>query len=454
MTTHVRPTTPTATASGPGTGPGANPGSEAPAAEVRLLRGTRPDGGALSLRAHLAVHGPLPQVVGRDGADALVALVAASGLRGRGGGRFPLADKLSAVRAAARRDLRRRRPSVVVNATESEPLSRKDFALLARTPHLVLDGAALAAVAVGAHDVVVWLHEDPEVRARLEVALAERAAFGPYPRFRVVDAADGYVAGEETAVVRALSGGPAAPTFAPPRVSSRGVDGRPSLVSNVETLAHLAVLARHGADWFRQVGLADDAGTQLLTVAGAVRWPGVVEVPVDVAVPDVVAAAGGVAVRPSGFLVGGYAGAWLDLDAAAAARWSLPGLRPWRAAPGVGLLVVLPPDSCPVLETARVTAYLARWSAGQCGPCRNGLPALAAAAHRLGSPEPTTGEPDQLARWAGMVSGRGACHHPDGVAALVASLLRAFPDEVAAHAAGRPCAYGPRSVLDVPGRTR
>ena len=405
----------------------------------RLLRGLRADGHALTRAEHQQVHGSLT-VAHRSADESIVALASASGLRGRGGGGFPLASKLQAVRAASGR---MRRPVVVVNGAESEPGSRKDAVLLARSPHLVLDGAELVAVAVGAREITIWLHRGARVQSRvLEVAIAERASHPMTKvRYHVVEGPARYVAGEASALAAHLSGGEAKPTMTPPRVAERGVADRPTLVSNAETLAHLALVARHGAQWFRSLGTPDEPGTMLFTVIGAVAVPGVVEGAVGSSFGQIVAAAGGVTSRPSALLVGGYAGSWLTPEVADPLPYSAKALNQVGAVTGVGLVAVLPEDACPVVETARLSAWLSSESAGQCGPCVRGLPALAGAAQSLsiGRGPQASAAVNQLARWAAMVDGRGACHHPDGVAQLVQSLLRSFPDEVARHAAGYSC---------------
>jgi len=400
---------------------------------IRLLRGLRVDGAPMSLADHLHTHGQLP----RSGAD-LVAVASASGLLGRGGAGFPLGTKMSAARQAASR---RRPPLVVVNAAESEPASRKDFLLVTRAPHLVLDGAAAAAAAIGASEAVVWVHRGrPAMADALAAAIAERAGGNGDPSFRVQAGPDRYVSGQATAAVAHLAGGPALPSTTAVPMARRGLGGRPTLVSNAETLAHLALIVRYGADAFRASGTAAEPGTMLVTVTGAVTSPGVVEAEVGTPIHRLLAAAGGLTAAGLGaVLVGGYAGSWLAPE-----RTDLPysraGLALAGADPGACLVVALPSGACPVRETAHLTAWLADQSAGQCGPCRNGLPALAAASALLADAGPGAGDaPAALRRWAGMVDGRGACHHPDGVVRLVRSMLLTFGADVAAHAAGAGC---------------
>lgn len=376
----------------------------------------------------------------------LVAETRVSGLRGRGGASFPTAVKLDAVRAAAGR---RRPPVVLANGTESEPLSAKDRTLLVNSPHLVLDGIEAAAFATGADRAVLCLKAgdgaSPRAVAR---ALAERPA-GPVP-VEVVTVPARYVSGEESALVNWVGKGRALPTSGLIRPAERGVDGRPTLVDNVETLAHLALIARHGGHWWSSVGDPGHPGTLLVTLAGGVRHAGVREVPTGTPLSDVLRAAR--PYRPSGVLVGGYFGTWLSPGQVDAARLSAPGLAALGASTGCGAVAVLPAGACPLAEVARVARWLAGQSAGQCGPCVNGLPAIAGALEALAT-GPRGGDAAGAAtRWAGMVTGRGACKLPDGAAHFVRSALTVFGAHVDQHRRHGPCgaATGARPVLPVP----
>jgi NADH:ubiquinone oxidoreductase subunit F (NADH-binding) len=230
----------------------------------RLLAGLEPGGGAMTLAAHSAIHGPLPDIPPHR----LIEEVERSGLRGRGGADFPTARKLRAVAS------RRRVGPVLVNGSETEPASAKDRLLLARLPHLVLDGAVLAAAAVGASEVIVKVGEaSVDAFRALEGAIAVRER-DPVP-IQVVAGPEGYVAGEESAVVHYLNDGTPLPTFVPPRPFERGYRGRPTLVQNPETLAQLALVARFGSRWYRELGTVADPGSALVTITGAVAAPGV-----------------------------------------------------------------------------------------------------------------------------------------------------------------------------------
>jgi len=392
---------------------------------------TRTDGGP-GLAAHLARWGPL-----RVPAD-LVAEAGRAGLRGRGGGGFPTADKLAAVLAA------RGRPVVVANGTEGEPLSAKDRTLLQRNPHLVIDGMVAAATVLGADRAVLCI-TDPASAEVARRALSERT--GRAEAIEVLVAPDRYVVGEESALVNWINTGRPVPTRIPPRPSTRGVAGRPTLVDNVETLAHLALVARFGAAWWRQAGTAEDPGTMLATVTSANgtagdRW--VVEIepgaPLDGLLP-----AGPV-------LIGGYSGTWMSPEQVHGTTWTSASLARHGATFGCGVLATLPAACCPLAETARVARWLAGQSAGQCGPCANGLPAIADALDQVVAGDRSGRAAGLVVRWAAMVDGRGACRLPDGAARFVASAVTVFADHLHQHRRHGPCAgVGHPPVLPTPG---
>jgi NADH:ubiquinone oxidoreductase subunit F (NADH-binding) len=425
-----------------------------------------PPGGPLPLGDHVARYGPVPfrETRGRAGgfgAAELIAEVERAGLAGRGGAGFPTGRKMRTVAEAGRKGgpLRGGAGTVVVaNGAESEPASGKDRLLLARAPHLVLDGIALAAEAVGAARGYLILHEgQDELALQLAAAVDEREDVGQNRApVQVVTVPRGYVASQETAVISQLNGGAPKPTFVPPRPFEKGAHGRPTLVQNVETLAHVALIARFGADWFRGLGPADPgaagAGSALVTVSGAVNRPGVYEIALGMPIGELVRWAGGPSEPPQAILAGGYFGGWLPYDRALGVPVSDPALRAAGAALGPGVLVVLPESACGLAETAWIAGFLATQSAGQCGPCLNGLPALAGLLEQL-----AFGRPDRRALgWAQrlltLVTRRGACHLPDGAAAFVASGLATFADELRQHSVTGPCArVRRRPVLPAPG---
>ncbi|MHB1786552.1 MAG: NADH-ubiquinone oxidoreductase-F iron-sulfur binding region domain-containing protein [Acidimicrobiales bacterium] len=401
---------------------------------TRLLAGPAGEQGAESLEAHRGRLGPCPDI-GTDRAGFLDAL-RLSGLRGRGGGGFPAAGKLAAAAAG------QGKPLVVVNASESEPASRKDATLVELRPHLILDGAHVLASAAAAEEVCLVLHRgNDRGRRALALALTERAQAGlKDPAMTLVLGPDRYVSGEASAVVSLLEGGPAKPRFNRGPAAVSGVHGRPTLIYNAETTAHVGLLARHGPEWFHAAGSPGRPGSSLVTLAGAVSAPGrVIEVLHPVTMGELLCA-GGLNRPPEAVLVGGYAGTWLD----GATAWDLPfsseALGVAGASIGCGVLGVLPVDACGVIETARLVTYLAGESAGQCGPCVFGLEALAEALEQLAVGQASRAELRRLHRRAVGIVGRGACRHPDGVVGLVQSALRTFAPEVRRHLRGYACA--------------
>ncbi|QUC55546.1 SLBB domain-containing protein [Streptomyces sp. A2-16] len=407
------------------------PGPEDPAA-ARLLAGWYATGRPAALTDHLRHYGPPP--TGDRTPLQLVEAVAAAGLTGRGGAGFPTARKLDAIAA------RHGRRVVVVNAMESEPASRKDQFLIAVAPHLVLDGAELAAVAVGADTVHVCLPRDRAAQYRqFGAAVDERRRARPNRvRLRLHALPHSYVSSESTSLVRWLNGGPARPQGGTPRTHERGVGRRPTLVQNAETLAHLALVARYGPAWFRQAGTPDEPGTLLVTVSGAVRAPAVLEVALGTPLATVLDQADGATQPLRAVLLGGFAGTWLP---AAHLRTPLTrhDLAPLGATPGAGVLVALPESSCGLAETARVLTYLAAHSARQCGPCRLGLPAVAEDFTALATGRADSALLSRLRHRVGLLPDRGACRHPDGAARLAASALHAFADDVDHHLAHGTC---------------
>lgn len=422
------------------------------AGEIRLLAGWQQTGQAAGLREHLARYGRVPLRGGPRGrrAGPLARLVAEAGLTGRGGAGFPTGTKLRAVAEQGGAAV------VVANGMESEPASEKDQVLLSLAPHLVLDGVTAAAEAVGATAAHICLPRSrPWLADQVAAAVAERrrAGLDPVP-LQVHLLPHQYVSSEETALIRWLNGGEAKPLGTPPRPFERGVGKRPTLVGNVETLAHLALITRYGPGWFRRAGQPDAPGTMLVTVSGAVSVPGVYEAELGTTVAGALALAGP-AGPVGGLLVGGYFGTWLDPAAAAGVPLTAAALQRVGAGLGAGVLAALPAHACGVHETARVLAYLAAQGAGQCGPCMFGLPAIAGDFGQLAAGRGGEAALARLERRLAVIPGRGACRHPDGAVRLAASALTTFAADVHAHARRQPCravrhGHPPRDVLPVP----
>lgn len=379
----------------------------------------------LDLAAHQAIHGAAAKLT-RSELEQACDQVA---LLGRGGAGFPVAVKLRSMPP-------RGRSAVIVNGSESEPASAKDRLLMRRAPHLVLDGLAVVGHALHSSDLSIAVH-DQAAEQSLRAAIAER---GESRRVRVVRTPGRFVSGEARAVIHGLEGKPALPSGRRILPTESGLNGRPTFLSNAETFAQIALMARLGRH-YADTGVSEEPGTTLLTVGGAVARPGVVEVPIGVPLRIVLEAAG--AAADSTILLGGYHGTFVDDPASVVL--SRPHLKGTGLVLGAGVVAVLSPNTCALAEVEAVSGYLASQSAGQCGPCVFGLPAIANDLRRLrlGQADAL----DNLRRHAGIVTGRGACAHPDGLARLIGSFLTTFPDEVELHRRHGGCGKSYRAEL-------
>lgn len=415
----------------------------------RLLLGLSSTGSRLDLNAHVELHGPLPspgRQRRRSGDSSLIDLVERSGLRGRGGAAFPTGKKMRTVAGE------RRRPIVVANGVEGEPASAKDKVLLARAPHLVLDGTVLAAQAVGARRAIVCVEQSAtDAYDSVARAMDERLASGTDAVELELNAVTpGYVSGEESALVHWLNGGGAVPVLVPPRPYERGVLGQPTLIQNVETLAHLALVGRHGDEWFRQVGTPKHPGSQLFSVSGGVSRPGVYEVPLGIRLDTLINGCGGFSEPAQALLVGGYAGTWYPAEMASELSLCNEVLDRYGGFVGPGVLAVIPRSVCGLGELASVASYMAHESAGQCGPCVHGLGSIAETLAGIHSGRGGDGAVRTLRRWTTEIPGRGACRHPDGAVRFVRSGLEMFAREIELHLHHRRCsATSRRAVLPV-----
>ena len=405
---------------------------QAPSLPRLLISAAAPE----SLACHLERIGEPPQLRSESEREDMISRLDRSGLRGRGGAGFPVGTKWRSVAVQAHAA---GRAVVLINAAEGEPASAKDRLLVASRPHLILDGAVMAARAVGAGDVIVYIgREMAEARRALDQALHERRSSGlKEPRIRVVEAPDRYVAGEESAAVHRVNGGDAKPTLVPPRPFERGVRGMPTLVQNVESLAHAALIGRFGDAWFRSIGTPASPGSCLVTVwtDGQTR---VREAEFGATLGHIMAEQG-MAKPPPAVLLGGYFGAWLPWARAANLALEYDSLRAAGAPLGCGVILALPEDRCGLAEGARILSYLADETAGQCGPCVHGVRAMANMLWRLAFDRARTADVAQIERWAQQVIGRGACRHPDGAVGMMRSCLATFAGEVQDHVRNGPC---------------
>ncbi len=271
-------------------------------------------GSHATLADHERAYGPLPaHGIGAN----FINVLEQSGLTGRGGAAFASWRKLAATGQRRGGALLQAKPVVIANGAEGEPLSFKDKTLLLHAPHLVLDGLLVAARAVSASSL--YIYTTAAAMPAVEAAIAERH---DARRIKVVEAPETFISGQASAVVNTIGGGIALPLDNRRRLSESGLKGRPTLVLNVETLAHMALIARYGAEWFRSAGSERDPGTRLVSVSG---WGAeqVLEIEGDAGLGSVLARAGVDFTGVQAVLVGGYHGRWVKpLDYRLSPVWS------------------------------------------------------------------------------------------------------------------------------------
>jgi NADH:ubiquinone oxidoreductase subunit F (NADH-binding) len=385
-------------------------------------------GARANYQSHVATYGALAVSSFRAG---LIPELERSGLLGRGGAGFPAARKFGSIPRSGMSRVWQSSAVVIANGAEGEPRSLKDETLLRDAPHLVIDGLLAAAAAV--HASSLYLYTTAHSLQSVRRAIAERS---DAKSIRLVEAPDTFISGEASAVVNAIANGVALPTDRTVRLTTSGLRQRPTLVHNVETLAHVALIARYGSEWFRGVGSNRDPGTRLVTVSGAVRGDHVFEVPGDASIQEIVESCGADRDNIAAVLVGGFHGTWIGRNDLTLGL-SPAALAPRGGHPGAGILFVLGTDACGLRVSADIVRYLAAESAGQCGPCMFGLPEMASLLDRIASGDPNRRLVGELAAISQSVVGRGSCHHPNGTSRFVLNALDVFSADVQAHLSGR-----------------
>jgi NADH:ubiquinone oxidoreductase subunit F (NADH-binding) len=304
----------------------------------------------------------------------------------------------------------------------------------------------------------VFVHVHADAVAGMERAIGERRGRNLDPvRVELVVAPDRYLAGQESAVVNTIGGKrPATPSFVKIRtVRDEGVNKRPTLVQNVESLAHVALVARFGAQWFRSIGTPDSPGTSLFTVTGRWAEPRIVEVPLGVPMGQFLGLGAGDSQGVQAVLLGGYGGGWMSTAQALAMPMTEEEARRNGSSLGAGVLALLPAGLCPLVEVSRVATYVDGQKAGQCGPCIYGLDGVARGLEQLAyQPRSLRGGIGSILQVCDLMEGRGACGHPDGVARFVRTALRVFEGHAQHHLQRGPCHGGGHPFLPVPAEHR
>ena len=386
-------------------------------------------GGGSGLRAALDAPGDVIGVVGD--AD----------LRGMGGAGFPTATKWGFVADVESTGDR----YVVCNGNEDEPGTFKDRTLLADTPHQVIEGALIAALAMRANRIVLYVNPHAtEALAACRAAVrawpgrdlfAElEGALGVTVTLEVVESSGLYVGGEETAAIATIEGGFPFPREKPPFPAVHGVHGCPTLVNNVETFAHVPNILANGADWYRSLGVGGAVGTKLYSLSGDVLRPGLYELPMGTSLRSLVFDVGGGMLHDKEFkavFTGGPSNTILSIDDLdVALDWESVAAKNSRL--GTGAMIVVSEGTSMVRRVADYVDFFAEGSCGQCPSCKIGTGQMAKLLHRLDTGE---GGPHDLAHLESLcdvLPGSGRCGLVDGAVTVVVSSLRKYRGEYTA----------------------
>jgi NADH:ubiquinone oxidoreductase subunit F (NADH-binding)/NADH:ubiquinone oxidoreductase subunit E len=368
------------------------------------------------------------------GADRVWQIVNDAGLRGRGGAYFPVAAKWETARAT-----QAEKKFLLVNAEEGEPGIYKDRHLLEGDPHRVVEGALIAALAIGATDIVIFVNGEAGLaHERLLGALDGARQIGALKLpVEVRQGAGGYVLGEETALINAIHGQRAEPLARPPFPAVAGLWASPTVINNVESLANVPDIILGGPEWFRSVGTPATPGTKLVSLAGAVAQPGLYEVPLGTSLRDILDDCGGGSVGElAALLVGGPSGSILPLS-----LLDTPfDVQPLQAVGGVlgaGGIVPLTTTQCVVHAVRELVAYNSRESCGKCTPCREGTLRMRDLFDDLrggranATTLPTIDELNDILAYASLCGLGQMAPNP------VRALVRHFPEAIREHLDGR-----------------
>ena len=373
--------------------------------------------------------------------DQVIEMVKASGLRGRGGAGFPTGMKWQFVdrKSGAPRYL-------TCNADESEPGTFKDHLLMERNPYLLLEGCAIACYAIGAKVAYIYIRgEFFHVQRVLEEAVAEAYAHGLFGAnilgsgfhcdVYIHRGAGAYEAGEETALLESLEGKRAQPRNKPPFPAVVGLYGCPTAVNNVETLANVPLILKHGAEWYAALGPEKNGGPKLYCVSGHVKRPGGYEASMTITLRELIEDRGGgvrdgrtlKAVIPGGSSVPMLLPGQLDIPA------SFDGVQKAGSLLGSAGIIVLDDTTCMVWLAENLLHFYRHESCGKCTPCREGTDWLHRILVKIERGAGRLADLDLLSSVAGNVAGKTLCAFGDAAVTPVVTTLQHFRHEYEAH---------------------
>ena len=368
---------------------------------------------------------------------AIIAEIAQAELRGMGGAGFPTHRKWAPVAAAPDGD-----KYVICNGNEDEPGTFKDRVLLQHTPHQVIEGALIAAAATRANHVVLYVN--PHQLQSLAVTRLAVQQWQAHPLFGqlagvvggavslcVMPSSGLYIGGEETAVIASVEGGFPFPRRKPPYPAEHGVHGAPTIVNNTETLAHVPGILRHGAQWYRDLGLGKAVGTKLYSLSGDVLRPGLYELPMGTRLESLVFGHGGGMLQGKEFkavFTGGPSNTLLtkrDLDVAL----DFDSVRQRRSSLGTGAMIVVSEGTSIVRKVAEYVSFFAQGSCGQCPSCKGGTFQLMRLLNRIDTGRGVRADLEALENLCRILPGSGRCGLIDGAVTVVESSTHQFREE-------------------------
>ena len=371
--------------------------------------------------------------------QSIVSKLQDANLCGMGGAGFPTWRKWEAAVAAQSKHGDK---YVVCNANEDEPGTFKDRVLLAKTPHQVIEGVLIAAVACRANKAIMYVnpHQTESIASivpaieqwkKSDLFIRIENYLGKPLDLKLVETSGRYIGGEETAVISWLNGGFPFPQYKPPFPFQKGVAGEPTLLNNTETLAHVPHILRNGTAWYRSLGRANGVGTQLYSLSGDVLNEGLFELPMGITLRELIDNYGGGMLEGRTFkavFMGGPSNNILtakDLDVPldfVSAKERNSGL-------GTGAMIVISEGTSIVRKTADYIQFFANNSCGQCPPCKGGTYQLARLVERVDNGTSTEDDLHALQNLVNIMPGAGRCGLITGAATVVASSMRTFPIE-------------------------
>ena len=401
----------------------------------------------------------LKKLLGKDGGagmtpEQLIAMVKESGLRGRGGAGFPTGLKWSFMP--------RQFPGqkyLVCNSDEGEPGTCKDRDILMYNPHIVIEGMAIAAYAMGTSVGYNYIHgEIFQVYERFEEALEEARAAG-YLGDRILGSDfsfqlhayhgfGAYICGEETGLLESLEGKKGQPRFKPPFPASFGLYGKPTTINNTETFAAVPWIVRHGGQAYLECGKPNNGGTKIYSVSGDVQRPGNYEIPMGTPFAKLLELAGGVRAgrQLKAVIPGGSSAPVLPASIMMDCTMDYDSIAKAGSMLGSGAVIVMDDSRCMVKSLMHLSYFYMHESCGQCTPCREGTGWLWRVVERIENGHGRPQDMDLLDSVAGNIMGRTICALGDAAAMPVRAMLKHFRPEFEHHVEHKCCMVAAATV--------